>query len=199
MIVYAGKQYWNDFNNWDEALFQDANRPRDNDKFKLRPWLQSDKWDFRWTNKNINTKAAQLIAESTRTTAAMTAYLLSPLSEKYKEWDPWCIINKDWNIEIVEDGTYIIQAFTQYLFWSTPADWYQYIENVALLKRKNGSWVIQTKSQWRVCANWWDHSDQLVAWQAWWFPKWTILNVWSNHSYWSSITLYQVMNIQRLV
>ena len=52
MIVYAGKQYWNDFNNWDEALFQDANRPRDNDKFKLRPWLQSDKWDWRWTNKN---------------------------------------------------------------------------------------------------------------------------------------------------
>lgn len=54
MIVYAGKQYWNDFNNWDEALFQDANRPRDNDKFKLRPWLQSDKRDRKGANKNIN-------------------------------------------------------------------------------------------------------------------------------------------------
>lgn len=54
MIVYAGKQYWNDYNNWDEALFQDANRPRDNDKFKLRPWLQSDKWDWRWANKWIS-------------------------------------------------------------------------------------------------------------------------------------------------
>ena len=52
MIVYAWKQYWNDFNNWDEALFQDASRPRDNDKFKIRPWLQSDKWDWRDTNKN---------------------------------------------------------------------------------------------------------------------------------------------------
>ena len=52
MIVYAGKQYWNDFNNWDEALFQDANRPRDDDKFKLRPWLQSGKWDRKWSNKN---------------------------------------------------------------------------------------------------------------------------------------------------
>lgn len=52
MIVYAGKQFWNDFNNGDEWVFQDANRPRDNDKFKLRPWLQSDKWDWRWTNKN---------------------------------------------------------------------------------------------------------------------------------------------------
>ena len=54
MIVYAGKQFWNDFNNGDEGLFQDANRPRDNDKFKIKPWLQSDKWDWRWTNKNIN-------------------------------------------------------------------------------------------------------------------------------------------------
>lgn len=52
MIVYAGKQFWNDFNNWDEWVFQDANRPRDNDKFKLRPWLQSDKWKWRDTNKN---------------------------------------------------------------------------------------------------------------------------------------------------
>lgn len=52
MIVYSWKQYWNDFNNGDEGLFQDANRPRDDDKFKIRPWLQSDKWDWRWTNKN---------------------------------------------------------------------------------------------------------------------------------------------------
>lgn len=54
MIVYTWKQYWNDFNNWDEGLFQDANRPRDDDKFKIRPWMQSGKWDWRWTNKNIN-------------------------------------------------------------------------------------------------------------------------------------------------
>ena len=52
MIVYSGKQFWNNFNNWDEGLFQDANRPRDNDKFKIRPWLQSEKWKWRDTNKN---------------------------------------------------------------------------------------------------------------------------------------------------
>lgn len=52
MIVYSGKQFWNNFNNGDEGVFQDANRPRDNDKFKLRPWLQSDKWDRKWSNKN---------------------------------------------------------------------------------------------------------------------------------------------------
>lgn len=53
MIVYAGKQFWNDFNNGDEALFQDAERPRDSDKFKIRPWMQSWKWDWRSANKNI--------------------------------------------------------------------------------------------------------------------------------------------------
>lgn len=52
MIVYAWKQYWNEFNNWDEALFQDANRPRDNDMFKIRPWMQSGKWKWRDTNKD---------------------------------------------------------------------------------------------------------------------------------------------------
>lgn len=54
MIVYSGKQFWNDFNNWDEGLFQDANRPRDEDKFKLRPWLQSDKWKWREANKDTD-------------------------------------------------------------------------------------------------------------------------------------------------
>ena len=53
MIVDAGKQFWNDFNNGDEALFQDADRPRDNDKFKLRPWLQAQKNDLRTANSWI--------------------------------------------------------------------------------------------------------------------------------------------------
>ena len=52
MIVYAGKQFWNDFNNWDEGVFQDASRPRDNNMFKIKPWLQSDKWDWKRANKN---------------------------------------------------------------------------------------------------------------------------------------------------
>ena len=52
MIVYAWKQFWNDFNNGDEALFQDANRPRDNNRFKITPWLQSWRWDWKKTNTN---------------------------------------------------------------------------------------------------------------------------------------------------
>lgn len=61
MIVYSWKQYWNDFNNWDEGLFQDANRPRDDDKFKIRPWLQSEKWDWRWANKNTRLPVHQYV------------------------------------------------------------------------------------------------------------------------------------------
>ena len=53
MIVYAGKQYWNDFNNWDEGVFQDANRPRDDYKFQLRPWVNTKRNDLRTANSGI--------------------------------------------------------------------------------------------------------------------------------------------------
>ena len=149
------------------------------------------------SNKDIKIKAAELMVEATRETSALSAYLISPLTQKYKEWDPWCIVNKDWNVEIVEDGTYIIQAFTQFIFPSTPNNWYQYSENVALLKFKNGGWVKQVATQWRVCANL-GNSDQLGTTYSWWLNKWTIFTVGSSHTYGSVITLYQVMNIQRL-
>lgn len=54
MIVYSGKQFWNNFNNGDDAVFGDSNRPRDENGFKLRPWLQGDKWDFRGVNKKTD-------------------------------------------------------------------------------------------------------------------------------------------------
>lgn len=52
MIVYAGKQYGNEFNNGDEALFEDAKRPRDSQMFKITPWMQGWRWDWKKTNKN---------------------------------------------------------------------------------------------------------------------------------------------------
>lgn len=45
--------YWNNFNNWDEALLSDSNRPRDEFGLRIKPWMQSDKWDWREANKNI--------------------------------------------------------------------------------------------------------------------------------------------------
>ena len=47
MKVYSWRQFWNNFNSWDEGLFQDANRPRDDDKFKIKPWRQTEKLNFR--------------------------------------------------------------------------------------------------------------------------------------------------------
>lgn len=204
MIVYTWKQRWNDFNNGDEALFQDANRPRDNDKFKLRPWLQSDKWKQREVNKDITTVASQLIAGWTTDNVSSSSTMpdsctIPKLTSSIKKWDPWCIVNKDWNIEIVEDGTYIIQALTQFIPPSVPSNWYNYVEEVCLLEHKtwNYTWFerqVKTLTQARLCGKW----DELMAWWAGWFTKWTILNVWAIHNYTSAMTLYQRMNIQRL-
>lgn len=38
--------YWNNFNNGDEALFQDASLPRDTFWFKIKNWIQTQKLDF---------------------------------------------------------------------------------------------------------------------------------------------------------
>ena len=57
MIVYAGKQFWNDFNNGDEALFEDAGLPRDSNKFKIQAWVQAQK--LNWKKQNTNTDATQ--------------------------------------------------------------------------------------------------------------------------------------------
>ena len=204
MIVYAGKQFWNDFNNGDEALFQDANRPRDNDKFKIRPWLQSDKWKQREVNKEITTVASQLLA-AWRTSNVSPAYsmpdncTIPTLIEVTKEGNPWCIVNKDWNIEIVEDGTYIIQASTQFMPPSAPSSWYNYTEEVCLLKHQTGNytwfdWKMITLNQARMCG----YGDEIMARWAWWFKKWDILNVWAIHTYTSNVSLLQRMNVQRL-
>ena len=204
MIVYTGKQFWNDFNNGDEALFQDANRPRDNDKFKIRPWLQSDKWKQREVNKDITVESAQLAAVWT-TENVSAAYNLpedstiSKLSVSVKEWNPWCVINKDWHIEIVEDGTYIVQAFTQFFPSTTPSSSYNYIEKVGLLVHKtwNYTWferTLRSLDQTRMCGS----GDELMARWAGWFTKWTVINAWAIHTYTSPMRLKKRVNVQRL-
>jgi hypothetical protein len=203
MIVYTGKQFWNDFNNGDEWLFQDANRPRDNDKFKIRPWLQSDKWKQRSVNKDITTVASQLIAGWTTSGVAAASTMpegctIPKLSSSLKRGDPWCIL-KDWSVEITEDGTYIVQAMTQFIPASTPSSAYQYVEEVCLLRHKTWNYTgfdrdMITLNQARMCGKW----DEVVAQWTWRFTKGTVLNVWAIHTYYKSITMYQRLNIQRL-
>ena len=204
MKVYSWWQYWNNFNSWDEGLFQDANRPRDNDMFKIKPWLQSDKWKQRETTKDITVIASQLVATWTTSNVAAANNMpndatISKLSEVLKEGNPWCIVNADWNIEITEDGMYIVQAFTQFNPSTPPSNSYNYVERVGLLVHKtwNYTWFersLRTANQTRMCGSW----DEVMARWAWNFKKWAILNVWAIHSYTSTMGLKQRMNIQRL-
>lgn len=57
MVAYSGKQFWNEFNNWDEGLFQDASRPRDWDKFKVLQGINTRKQDLRTANSWIAAQA----------------------------------------------------------------------------------------------------------------------------------------------
>ena len=201
MIVYTGKQYWNDFNNWDEGLFQDANRPRDDDKFKIKPWLQSEKMNFRQSTKNISTRTSELIATATISILSWTEYKYpDKLTQKEKIWDPWCIINDGWDIEIVEDWTYIIQASCQFKFSTAPVNWYLYIEDMALLRYNDWGWLSQARTQGRACANNSNHIDQLSVLYTWWITKGGIFTVWAFHNYWGGnyITINQSISIQRL-
>ena len=196
MIVYSWKQRWNNFNNGDEALFQDANRPRDNDKFKIRPWLQSDKWKQREVNKDIYVDAAELYWWGETTVWAggtfPETYTIPKLQEKIKRGNPWCIINKDWNIELVEDGTYIIEASCQFTFPSTPSN--TVVESVILANLMDWEWKAITLNQWRACTT----KDLLVASITWWYRKWEIFNVAAAHNFSGQATLFEVMNIHKL-
>lgn len=50
--------YWNNFNNGDEALFQDASLPRDTFWFKIKNWIQTAQQDWRTANANIDFRQA---------------------------------------------------------------------------------------------------------------------------------------------
>ena len=197
MIVYAGKQFWNNFNNGDEALFQDANRPRDNDKFKIRPWLQSNKWKQREVNKDITVEAAQLSARWETTVWAASdfpnGWFIPSLQQQVKKWNPWCIINDDGNIEIVEDGTYILQASCQFQHnTSTPSA--NIVETVYLLRLIDWEWKEITTNQWRACKK----NDLQVATFVGWYKKGAVFNVCAGHNNNTQIYLFAVMNVQRL-
>ena len=204
MKVYSWRQYWNNFNSWDEGLFQDANRPRDNDKFKIKPWLQSEKMDFRESNKNIHTDLSNFRARGSKVAWAVSESLPKwytiPVLEKYAEKsdkgnDSWCVV-KNWNVEIVESGTYIVQAFGIFKSSSAINNGYLYVENVWLIQydADKEDWITLNHTQWRMCSN----ADQLETWQIWWFEAWMILNVWMAHTYWGNLTLTWVLNIERL-
>lgn len=45
--------FWN-YVNSDEGMLEDSMRPRDRNWFRVTPWSQMEKFDWRWSNKNID-------------------------------------------------------------------------------------------------------------------------------------------------
>ena len=88
MIMYAWKQYGNDFRNGDDAVFWDSNRPRDENGTKIRPWLQGDKWKFREANKDTDFSDILLKWYSDVQTSVQnwTVYYEIPVIRKKWQW-----------------------------------------------------------------------------------------------------------------
>lgn len=218
MIVYAGKQFWNDFNNGDEWVFQDANRPRDNDKFKLRPWLQSDKWDWKSTNKNtwaaffnwygfrkVNNTASlwtwydfyRLRLKDTftdsdlsdfewyqqRTKTWTTAEIRDYIQKAQSIWNPKSRIT-DWDVEIMETGSYGIWVFAQFMRPSghTRTTMSQMGVGLGLLQ-KNWSYQIVWSNMSRSCTD----IDSLTYYQALYLEQGERIAPFACEWYWNGV------------
>jgi len=151
MIVYAGKQYASDLNNPDEALFEDVARPRDSNKFKLRPWLQSDKWDWRWTNKDTQPKISTFswlwdwLVSWTSDWTTLTPQWMSV----FFKWTPEASVFTPYSSIITthKDGNW--NYFTTETFAATFADMINYNNKLTSNAFKvNDSWFIECLATW---------------------------------------------------
>ena len=222
MIVYAGKQFWNNFNNWDEGVFQDANRPRDNDMFMIRSWVQTRKQDLRTANSGIAAqgtfywlKVQAWQASIARNTAYMrNSYTASDISDidsfeatdgttysssaiaptltRVIVWRPYA--NADWgDIVIGKSGVYAVTA--QCVFISPT--WYN-VSNSANYKFYTALMINGIQSQWTQW-RWCWATDAHSVFYVWWFDTWDRLNVWFLHTYTTKEFLCQPsLNVYRL-
>lgn len=222
MIVYTGKQYWNDFNNGDEALFQDANRPRDDDKFKIRAGVQTQKNDLRTANSWI---AAQWIFQWGKVQAwqSTVTWNTAYLKNSYTGSD-----FSDVNSFVALDGTtYSADAVAKWI--GTQIIWRPYVNAVDgdVVIWKNGlyavtaqcifiaptwysvansytykfyvwlmiNWQAELWTQWRWC---WATDGHSVFYMQW-FNAWDRVNVGFLHTYTTKAFLCQPsINLYRL-
>ena len=140
--------YWNNFNNWDEALLSDSNRPRDEFGLRINPWRQMDKWDFASTTKNfyLDQITALWGKEITGISGALVPQIIPlwswtswydtlPFStywydlktveqnkwSSYTKWNlNWRYTNRWWII-IPESWSYIIRYYSEVIF--DPTQW----------------------------------------------------------------------------
>ncbi len=222
MIVYTGKQFWNDFNNWDEALFQDANRPRDDDKFQIRPWFNARKNDLRianswiaaqWTFQWVKVQAWQsnMIWNTAYMKDSYTASDFSDLNsfvaadgttysaEAVAKWIKTTIVWRpyanasNWDIVIWKSGVY---AVTCQCVFIAPS-WYSVSNSVnyKFYVSLMMNWVASQWTQWRWCGTIDAHSVFYIGW----FDTWDRLNAGFLHTYTTNAFLCQPsINVYRL-
>lgn len=172
--------YWNNFNNWDEAKLSDSTRPRDEFWFRIKPWMQSDKWDWRWANKNryldycVNQWWVEKQWEAPANWTPVTVPLYFDNTGKFSVtwtydlttdyWESiskWEIIGslwwqqKDWRLVIPETWNYMVQYYVEYnrQHWTTTT--YAtapklYTAPTYYDTKWNYKWILDAKAWWGI-------------------------------------------------
>ena len=119
MIMYTWKQFGNDFRNGDDAVFWDSNRPRDENGFKLRPWLQGDKWSFRDVNKK--TWFSQIVLKwwSDIQSTPNNQPVIQEIPVIKAKWERADRNNIAWYPYVIEDSRWKAWAFSNEI-WNNP-------------------------------------------------------------------------------
>lgn len=218
--------WWNNFNNGDEALFNDASLPRDSYWFKIQPWMQTDKNDWRASNSWI---------------------WLQQIIIKWWVKVPW---TEDWQ-ELAPKTTNFKKEYTSsdfsFLEWYTTAMWQVLSASAWAEERKaEEEWMCPVWVQgWDVVINqswsyiiqaycdfsypsWYDSStsyqykefvylisdnkvsvrqqaracwtvDWVSALYVWFIKQWTRLNVWVAHTYTDAdVVCWTALNVYKL-
>lgn len=183
MIVYSWKQFWNNFNNGDEWLFQDADRPRDSNMFKLRPWMQSDKWKWRdankdtsfshimikwysqvtwtWANKTLRWAVPKLKARWTESEIAAAPAIYQGFPTEYwqmeKENAPFVIVrNADITYQTWDGGTGLTTATTNTDYFEIAQSGLYYIM---------AYWEFDFDTSAYSSTTWYQHKERVGIWQ----------------------------------
>lgn len=227
MIVYSWKQFWNNFNNGDEWLFQDADRPRDSNMFKIQHWIQTGRQDLRTANSWIAAQGT-FYGVKVQTWGAIRIWETAALKNKYTASDfPWLdsfvamdgttysaeaianglkpviiwrpYVNADWDIVIWKSGVYAVTCQCLYV----APTWYDVSSTTFSRNSAYYKFYVSLMLNW--VASMWTQSrgcgsaDALSVFYVWWFDTWDRLNTGFFHTYTASAFLCQpTINLYRL-
>ena len=220
--------YWNNFNNWDEALLSDSNRPRDEFWFRIKPWIQTEQQDWRTSNKNIDFR--QAVFSGLMVIPAWDQYLTTfkekysdsdlsfvdsftpcnPSSNKHdaswweenlniqRRWDPWAAVNKDWNVQFYKSGSYIIQAVCQFIY----PDWYDTWDSYLVKEYVRLAKYDKKKGYFDYQninqSRWCWTDDTVTITHITWCDVWDLYNLYVQHTYWLNVMCRTALNVYRL-